>query len=86
MLYAINTLKKSNRMRNAQGKSKAVLSVFIVEYKINEILFFWCEYQIYFISFGENISVFTLATHSCYALVKTTEFFTVLEERHREKC
>ena len=64
MLYPINTLQKSNRTRNDQVKSKVVISVFPLSINKKKIYFFYGKYKIYFISCGENISIFTRATRS----------------------
>ena len=60
---------KSNEKR--PGKSKVVLSVFSVDYKIKIKFTFYGEYQIYLILCGEIISIF-IREHT---LVNNTDFF-----------
>ena len=57
--YTQKTLRKSNRTRNDQVKSKVVISVFPLSIKLKENLLFYGKYKIYFISCGE-ISAFSL--------------------------
>ena len=68
MLYPINTLQKSNRTRNDQVKSKVAISV---EYKIKRKFTFLRQIQNIFHLVWWKYQHF----HSCYALVKNTDFF-----------
>ena len=72
MLYPINTLKKSNRTRNDQGKSKVVLFCISVEYRIKDNLLFLANTKY-------------ISSHAVKISANTDFFFTALDGIHLKK-